>query len=62
MHRLYEYRDNGEHVYFGPASDVDISYYKKALEKGQKFFFRGYHGYQLKMLVVNSETPQTTQG
>lgn len=49
---LVEY-DTGDK--FGPASEENISAYKKATENGKGFFRYGYHGYELRMIVVSEK-------
>lgn len=53
VYRLFEY-DNGRE--FGPASDEDQAAYTAALQSGQSFITKGYHGISLKMTVRKVRT------
>jgi hypothetical protein len=46
---LYEY-DTG-HPY-GPASEQDVEFWKKAQQSGKDYFGKGHHGYELKVYVA----------
>jgi hypothetical protein len=52
-YNLYEY-DNGR--YFGLASEEEQARYTKALQEGKSYILRGYHGYELKVVVRKDRT------